>query len=66
LDPACQQHDEISAEEKEKSGGSGTWIDGPLGFETSLVHAGVSPDAATGKSCDTSWQRAGWATPLVE
>mmetsp|Transcript_19580 Transcript_19580/g.61312 ORF Transcript_19580/g.61312 Transcript_19580/m.61312 type:complete len:397 (-) Transcript_19580:141-1331(-) len=27
---------------------SGTWIPGPLGDDTALVHAGVSPDAATG------------------
>ena len=27
---------------------SGTWIPGSVGFETQLVHSGVSPDAATG------------------
>jgi len=27
---------------------SGTWIDGDLGFDTKLVHAGVSPEPITG------------------
>ena len=36
------QHEEIS------EGGSGTWIDGPLGISTQLVHAGVKPDPTTG------------------
>jgi cystathionine gamma-lyase len=30
------------------TGGSGTWIDGELGFDTKVVHAGVSPDPKTG------------------
>jgi len=27
---------------------SGTWIEGPLGVDTKLVHAGVDPDPLTG------------------
>eukprot|EP00906_Rhabdomonas_costata_P003797 RCo005738 len=55
-----------SAPSKGKQSGSGSWVDGPFGYNTYLVHGGHDPDPLTGAILDPIYQSTTFVQDSIE